>query len=82
MQINKAIKEAQLKVAALENQCYMIAPNQGGREDYGHSMIVDPWGKILATCDTGEQLLVAEFDHVYLQEVRSSFPALQHRKLR
>lgn len=79
--------EVLVRARAIENQCYMIAPNQGGqhqggREDYGHSMIVDPWGKILATCDTGEQLLIAEFDRVYLQEVRSSFPALQHRKLR
>jgi nitrilase len=79
--------ELLVRARAVENLCYTIAANQGGfhvngRETYGHSMIVDPWGKILATLPTGSGVVCAEIDSDRLQKVRAAFPALQHRRLR
>ena len=75
-----------LRARAVENQCYMIAPAQGGlhpngRRTYGHSMIVDPWGEVLASRAEGEGVVLAELDAGRLAEVRQSLPALEHRRL-
>lgn len=71
---------------AIENLSYVVAPNQGGyhingRESYGHSMIVDPWGNILDCLDSGSGVVVAEIDHEVIARVRKNFPALEHRRL-
>jgi predicted amidohydrolase len=74
-----------LRARAIENQAYVIAPNQCGQhgpelKTYGHSMIVDPWGRVLTSADEDEQVVVAEIDLEYLREVRAQLPALTHRK--
>jgi deaminated glutathione amidase len=75
-----------LRARAIENQVYVIAPGQFGKpaksfETHGHSMIVDPWGKILGELPAGPGLVVAEIDLDYLAKVRAELPALTHRKL-
>jgi nitrilase len=79
--------ETLLRARAIENQCYVIAPAQGGlhengRRTHGHSMIVDPWGEVLASRAEGEGVVLAELDPARLAEVRQSLPALDHRKIR
>ena len=75
-----------LRARAIENQCYVLAPNQsgahpGGRRTWGHSMILDPWGETLAQLDAGEGVIVADLDPARLAAVRKSFPSLAHRRL-
>lgn len=76
-----------VRTRAVENLCYMLAPAQGGlhengRETYGDSMIVDPWGQVLARVAAGGPgLAVAEIDRTLQQELRRRFPALSHRRL-
>lgn len=78
--------EVFLRARAIENLCYLLAPAQGGthangRETYGDSMIVDPWGHILSrVAAAGPGLAVAEIDHTLQTELRSRFPALNHRR--
>ena len=64
----------------------MLAPAQGGthengRRTWGHSMIVDPWGEVLAVRDEGEGVVVAEVDAARIAQVRQQLPALAHRRL-
>lgn len=78
--------ELLVRARSVENLCYTIASDQGGfhvngRETYGHSMIVDPWGQILARLPHGAGVVVAEVDLDRLGAVRSSFPVLQHRRI-
>jgi predicted amidohydrolase len=78
--------ELLLRARAVENQCYVIAPAQGGRHEngrrtWGHSMIVDPWGEVLAMRAEGEGVISAELDPARVAEVRAQLPALQHRRL-
>jgi deaminated glutathione amidase len=78
--------EPLLRARAIENQVYIIAPDQFGKspqsfETHGHSMIVDPWGKILGELAAGPGIVVAEIDLNYLTRVRAELPALTHRKL-
>ncbi len=77
--------ELLLRARAVENQCYVIAPAQGGRHQngrrtWGHSMIVDPWGEVLAVQDEGEGVVIAELDTARIAEVRTQLPALTHRR--
>jgi len=70
----------------VENQCYVLAPAQGGthengRRTWGHSMVVDPWGEVLALRPEGEGVVVADADPARLAEVRRQLPALDHRRL-
>lgn len=79
--------EILVRARAVENLCYAIAANQGGfhvngRETFGHSMIVDPWGKIMASLPTGSGIVSADIDRDRLEKVRAAFPVLQHRRLR
>jgi nitrilase len=74
-----------LRARAVENLAYVLAPAQGGehpggRRTYGHTMIVDPWGAILAERAEGEGVVLAEIDSARLAEVRESLPALDHRR--
>jgi predicted amidohydrolase len=78
--------ELLLRARAVENQCYVIAPAQGGRHEngrrtWGHSLIVDPWGRVLASRDEGEGVVLAEIDRERIAEVRRQLPALGHRRL-
>ncbi|WP_088283501.1 carbon-nitrogen hydrolase family protein [Ideonella sp. A 288] len=78
--------ELLLRARAVENQCYILAPAQGGlhengRRTWGHSLLVDPWGKVLACRDEGEGLVAGELDRERLAQVRRQLPALAHRRL-
>ena len=78
--------ETLLCARAIENQVYIIAPDQFGKsvksfETHGHSMIVDPWGQILAELPDGPGVITAEIDLDYLAKVRAELPALKHRRL-
>ena len=77
--------EVLLRARAIENQVYVIAPNHFGRptpsvSTCGRSIIVDPWGTVLATAPDGEAVIVAEIDTEYLATVRARLPALEHRR--
>lgn len=78
--------EPLLRARAIENQCYVAAPAQwghhaSGRETYGHSMIIDPWGRILAQQADGDGVVAADVDLEKLGDIRRRFPALSHRRL-
>lgn len=78
--------EVLLRARAIENQCYLLASAQGGqhptgRVTHGNSMIVDPWGTIVARMDKGEGVIAAELEAARIAEARTSLPALSHRKL-
>lgn len=78
--------EILLRTRAIENQCYVVAAAQGGRHPngrmtHGNSMIIDPWGEILARMDKGEGVILADFDPQQLADIRTRLPALQHRVL-
>jgi nitrilase len=78
--------EILLRTRAIENQCYVVAAAQGGRHPngrmtHGNSMIIDPWGEILARMDKGEGVIMADFDPQRLADIRTRLPALQHRIL-
>lgn len=78
--------EILLRARAIENLCYVLAPNQGGqhasgRHTYGHSMIVEPWGKILAEQHQGAGVIVADIDLKRLQQLRQQFPCHEHHVL-
>ena len=77
--------ELLLRARAIENQCYVIAPAQGGvhengRRTWGHSLIVDPWGEVVAMRPEGEGLVMAELSAARLSAVRTQLPALAHRR--
>ena len=78
--------ELLLRARAVENQCYVLAPAQGGRHEngrrtWGHSMLIDPWGDILEVLDEHEGIVSGTIEPSRLQEVRQSLPALSHRTL-
>lgn len=75
--------EILLKARAIENLCYVVAPNQvgfraNGLGTYGHSMIVDPWGKRIASTKTEEAVIVANVDLAKMKQIREQFPVLTH----
>lgn len=78
--------ETLLRARAIENQCYIVAAGQGGRhsesrETWGHSMIIDPWGTVLAEHAEGEGIAVAAIDLEHLRRVRTRMPIAEHIKL-
>jgi deaminated glutathione amidase len=82
----KAHWETLLRARAIENQAYVIAPAQGGvhaggRRTYGHSMIIDPWGEILAVQPEGEGIVLAEMDLARIREVQAALPANANRRM-
>ncbi len=82
----KAHWEVLVRARAIENLCYVIAAAQGGyhvngRETYGDSMIVDPWGAVMDRLPSGSGFVIAETDLAHQQSVRRNFPVLEHRKL-
>jgi deaminated glutathione amidase len=77
--------EVLLRARAIENQCFVIAPNQIGAHPPGHraggrSLIIDPWGLVLASAPDLETAIVAELDFATLGRVRRRIPALEHRR--
>ncbi len=73
-----------LRARAIESQCYVLAPAQHGRHNpnrrsYGHSLVVDPWGEIVAELADGDGVLLADIDPTRVSEVRRQLPSLQHR---
>jgi len=82
----KAHWEPLVRARAIENQCYLIAADQGGfhingRATHGDSMIVDPWGNILNRLMSGSGVVVANIDHDFLLSTRKNFPVLKHRRM-
>jgi nitrilase len=82
--------EVLLRARAIETQCFVIAAattgthrDAAGRErlTYGHSLICDPWGTVLATAPEGEGFAAAELDLARLAQVRAGMPVLSHRRL-
>ena len=78
--------EILLRARAIENQAYLLAPAQGGthasgRKTYGNSLIIDPWGEVLARLEQGPGVILAEIDLARVAAVRTSLPALEHRRL-
>lgn len=78
--------EILLRARAVENQCYVLAAAQGGthvnhRRTWGNSMIIDPWGVVLAQLPEGEGYITGTLSKEKINEVRSKLPALKHRKL-
>ena len=77
--------ETLVRARAIENQCYVIAANQigehpGGIRTGGRSLIVDPWGVVVAQAADAEMAIVAEIDLGRIDEVRAQIPALRHRR--
>lgn len=73
------------RARAVENLCYVIAPAQhgthpGGRSTWGHAMVVDPWGEVLACEPSGDAAVVGRVDLEKQKALRASFPALNHRR--
>ena len=78
--------EILLRARAIENLAYVLAPGQvghheNGRETYGHSMVVEPWGKILAQKELGLGMISAEIDLQRLEQLRLHFPCIEHHVL-
>jgi predicted amidohydrolase len=70
-----------LRARAIETGCYIVAPAQkgthaGGRQTYGHSMIINPWGKIIAEANNGDSVINATLDFDSVQRARQSIPSL------
>lgn len=78
--------EVLLRARAIENQAFVLAPAQCGRHSerrssHGHSLIIDPWGLVLAQLGDRPGVAVVECDPEHLQDVRARIPALRHRRL-
>ena len=78
--------EPLLRARAIENQCYVVAANQGGthetgRHTWGHSMVIDPWGRVLACQPSGRATVLAAMDPELGDELKRTMPVLQHARL-
>ncbi|KVE59654.1 acyltransferase [Burkholderia vietnamiensis] len=78
--------ETLLRARAVENQCYVLAAAQGGKHEngrrtWGHSMLIDPWGEIVAVRDEGAGVVAGALDSQRIADVRQSLPAWRHRVL-
>ncbi|MSP91463.1 MAG: carbon-nitrogen hydrolase family protein [Myxococcales bacterium] len=86
LQTGKDHWELLLRARAVENQCWLLAPGQWGhhggpRHSWGHSMIIDPWGHVVARCSDGEGFASAWLDPAKLADVRRNLPCAQHRRM-
>jgi nitrilase len=85
MSTGRAHWEILLRARAIENQVYLIAPNQSGAHSdklstYGHSAVIDPWGEPLAMLGhENEGVAIAQVDLDHMREIRTRVPALKHR---
>jgi len=78
--------EVLCRARAIENQCYLVAPDQTGQSPHGHadfgdSLIADPWGRVLARAGDGEGVATAEIDLAALARIRRELPCLDHARL-
>ncbi|HEY9460826.1 MAG TPA: carbon-nitrogen hydrolase family protein [Paralcaligenes sp.] len=78
--------EILLRARAIENQCYVLAPAQGGehengRRTWGHSVLIDPWGDIVDDIAQGPGFIAGDIDQRRLADVRAALPALKHRTM-
>jgi deaminated glutathione amidase len=85
LQTGKDHWELLLRARAVENQAYVVAPAQwgqkaDGRWTYGRSVVIDPWGTVLATCPDRDGFALATLDLDYLDRFRTEFPALKNRR--
>jgi nitrilase len=86
-QTGKEHWEILLRARAIENQCYVVACNQTGyfynqqKRNYGHSMVVDPWGNIVARLEEECGILSCEITKETIELSRTRLPALQDRKI-
>jgi nitrilase len=74
-----------LRARAIENQCYVLAAAQGGthpngRRTFGHSVLIDPWGVVIAEKEEGPGIIVGDVDASRIAQVRRDLPALAHRR--
>jgi predicted amidohydrolase len=79
--------ETLLRARAIENLCYVLAAAQGGRHEngratFGHSMVIDPWGKVLAMQEEGPGVVLGTIDTQIIAQMRTDLPALAHRVLK
>lgn len=77
--------EVLLRARAIETQCYILAANQGGlhaggRETFGHSCLIDPWGVIQACLPEGMGVVAGAIDHQHLKDIRARMPVAEHRR--
>ncbi len=82
----KAHWEILLRARAIENQCYVLASAQGGnhasgRNTWGHSMFVSPWGDIIEECNLGNNIIYGTLDKTYIEKTRKNLPAIDHQRL-
>ncbi len=83
VQTGQAHWEILLRARAVENACYVIAPGECGhrhdnRPTYGHSLIINPWGKILASGNDSPGIIIADINKIEQQELRQQFPSIKH----
>lgn len=76
--------ELLLRARAVENQCYVLGCGQGGvhengRQTFGHSMVIDPWGEVLQVLPEGEGVVIADLSPDKMEDIRRRLPALNHR---
>ena len=81
----KAHWETLLRARAIETQCWIVAVNQGGmhpcgRETWGHSMVVNPWGEVVASLEQETGNLLVEIDLTALETLRASMPVTMHSR--
>ncbi|HET8625897.1 MAG TPA: carbon-nitrogen hydrolase family protein [Thermomicrobiales bacterium] len=77
--------EVLLRARAIENQCFVVAAGQTGKHEphaacYGRSMIIDPWGTVLATAPDGVGMALADLDFAHLRRIRAELPSLANRR--
>ncbi|ADC72478.1 Nitrilase/cyanide hydratase and apolipoprotein N-acyltransferase [Thioalkalivibrio sp. K90mix] len=85
-QTGQAHWDVLLRARAIENQYYMLSSAQGGfhvngRETYGHSALVDPWGRVVDQLQRNPGVLLADLDHAQVERIRTVFPTIEHRRL-
>lgn len=78
--------EVLLRARAIENQCYVLAPAQGGKHEngrrtWGHSVLIDPWGDVIASLEQGAGVVTGTIDLQRIADIRLSLPALKHRTM-
>ncbi len=78
--------EILLRARAIENQCYVLAPAQGGKHEngrrtWGHSVLIDPWGDIVSSLAEGPGFVAGNINQQRLADVRQALPALKHRTM-
>jgi len=85
-QTGRAHWQTLLCARAIENQCYVLASAQwgghaDGRRTWGHSMIIDPWGEVIALQEEGTGVIMADLTSARITHIRNILPSLKHRKM-